>query len=235
VRDEEIDDILKQASAAAPTPAPELLRGIAESIRPTLRPVRPLWPPWLLSALLVLACAAVSFIGAARVGLSGFEKMDLLERILVLLTLAILSWLFARAFVAEMIPASRRVMPSGRLLVLGCLALAAMLALLFRDYTIQQFVPIGINCLLTGLQHALPATLLSWLIVRRGFAMNPVSAGLIAGALGGVAGLGMLELHCPNFETAHLLVWHTAVVPLSAALGALAGWLIRLWPVRSGA
>jgi hypothetical protein len=43
----------------------------------------------------------------------------------------------------------------------------------------------------------------------------------------------MLELHCPNFEAAHLLVWHMAVVPLSAALGAFAGWLIRFWPARS--
>ena len=83
------------------------------------------------------------------------------------------------------------------------------------------------------MQHALPAALLSWLVVRRGFAINPVSAGLIAGALGGIAGVGMLELHCPNFEAAHLLVWHMAVVPLSAALGAFAGWLIRFWSARS--
>ena len=59
MRDEEIDDILKQASAAAPTPAPELLRRVAESIRPTLRPVRPLWPAWLLSTALVLVLSLI--------------------------------------------------------------------------------------------------------------------------------------------------------------------------------
>jgi hypothetical protein len=42
----------------------------------------------------------------------------------------------------------------------------------------------------------------------------------------------MLELHCPNFQAAHILVWHTGVVPVSAALGALLGWELR-FPGRS--
>jgi hypothetical protein len=50
---------------------------------------------------------------------------------------------------------------------------------------------------------------------------------LAAGTLAGLAGVGMLELHCPNFQATHILVWHTAVVPVSAALGALLGWTIR--------
>jgi hypothetical protein len=37
----------------------------------------------------------------------------------------------------------------------------------------------------------------------------------------------MLELHCPNFETAHLLVWRTAVIPVRGALGAGVGWLLH--------
>jgi hypothetical protein len=37
----------------------------------------------------------------------------------------------------------------------------------------------------------------------------------------------MLELHCPNLQAAHILVWHTAVVPVSAALGTLLGCELR--------
>jgi hypothetical protein len=233
VKDDQIDQILKQASATARDPAPELLDRIAQSIRPAMRPVQPLWPPWLLSAALVLVCAAVSFVGAARVGLLGFAKMDSFERALILLTLTTLLALFARALVAEMIPATPRRISAATLLLLACIALAAIFALLFRDYSVEQFVPIGVSCLLTGMKHAIPAALLAWLIVRRGFAVNPVAAGLAAGALGGVAGVGMLELHCPNFETAHLLVWHTAVIPLSAALGALVGQLTRRRPWKA--
>jgi hypothetical protein len=38
----------------------------------------------------------------------------------------------------------------------------------------------------------------------------------------------MLELHCSNFQALHVLVWHTAVVPVSAAAGAAVGWALRI-------
>jgi len=53
--------------------------------------------------------------------------------------------------------------------------------------------------------------------------VNSVSAGLMAGTLAGLAGVGLLELHCPNFQATHILVWHTMVVPVSGALGGLVG------------
>ena len=97
----------KQASAAAPSSRARVAapRGGIDPPDP-LRPVRPLWPAWLLSTALVLVCAAVSFVGAARVGLFGFAKMDSIERVFILFTLATLLTLFARALVAEMVPAS---------------------------------------------------------------------------------------------------------------------------------
>jgi hypothetical protein len=36
----------------------------------------------------------------------------------------------------------------------------------------------------------------------------------------------MLELHCPNFQALHILIWHVAVVPMSAAAGALLGRML---------
>jgi hypothetical protein len=50
---------------------------------------------------------------------------------------------------------------------------------------------------------------------------------LVAGTLSGLAGLIMLELHCPNFEVPHLVVWHTAVVLFSGGVGALLASGIR--------
>ncbi|HXK04781.1 MAG TPA: NrsF family protein, partial [Verrucomicrobiae bacterium] len=69
--------------------------------------------------------------------------------------------------------------------------------------------------------HGLAAGLAGWLVLRRGFAVNPMAAGLAAGTLASLAGVGMLELHCPNLEALHVLVWHTAVVPVSAFAGAV--------------
>jgi hypothetical protein len=228
VKDEEIDNALKKAGETPQPLDPQLLARIGNSIKPSVRPVRPLPPVWMMAGGLVLVCLAVSVAGAAHLGLFGFAKMDLVERALVYPALIVLTCLAAVSFVHQMIPASRLRVSPGALLGLICVTLVAVFADLFRDYHVDHFVSIGIACLAAGVVYAIPAGLLSWLLLRRGFALNPVSAGLVAGMLAGLAGVGMLELHCPNFETAHLLVWHTGVVPLSAALGALLGWVIRL-------
>ena len=228
MRDEEIDDVLKKAAQAPQDLDPFVLERIADSIKPSLRPVRPLPPVWRMAVGLVLVCVAVSLAGAARAGFFGVAKMSLLERSLVFPALGTLAWLAALSFVHQMIPASRIRVSPGALLTLSSVALLAVFADLFRDYRTDHFLSAGIACLLTGLLHAIPAGLLSWLVLRRGFAVNPASAGLVAGTLGGLAGVGVLELHCPNFQAAHIFVWHTAVVPVSAALGAVLARGIRL-------
>jgi hypothetical protein len=227
VKDEEIDDVLKKAAQAPQHLDPILLERIAESIKSSVRPVRPLPSVHVTAMGLVLICAAVSLAGAARAGFFGFAKMSLLERSLVFPTLGLLACLTAVSFAHQMIPASRLRVPPGALLALSTVTLLAVFAGLFRDYRTAHFFSAGVACLVTGLLYAIPAGLLSWLLLRRGFAVNPVSAGLVAGMLAGFAGLAMLELHCPNFQAAHILVWHIAVVPVSAALGALLGWALR--------
>jgi hypothetical protein len=221
--DGEIDEILKQAAQAPPDVDPALLDRVTGSIQSSLRPVRPLPPAWILAGGLVLICAAVALAGAARSGFHGLQGLSVLERTLIFPALAILIWLAATAFVGEMIPGSRRVNP-GVLLGAGSLALLAIFVVLFRDYRTDHFVSQGLVCLAVGLLHAIPAALASWLLLRRGFAVNPVAAGLMAGTLGGLAGVTMLELHCPNFEALHVMLWHTAVVLVSGGLGAFLAW-----------
>jgi hypothetical protein len=228
VKNEEIDDVLKKAVRTPQDLDLRLLERIDESIKPSLRPVRPLPPVWLMAVGLVLVCSAVSLAGAARSGFFGAAKMNLLERSLVFPALGLLASVAAVSFVHQMLPASRLRLSPGVLLALSSVALLAAFAGLFRDYHTDHFFSAGIACLLIGLLHAIPAGLLSWLMLRRGFAVNPASAGLVAGTLGGLAGVGMLELHCPNFQAAHILVWHIAVVPVSAALGAMLGWELHL-------
>ena len=236
MKDEEIDRILRKSAEsrhdAERQPvepiAASIMNPVKASIGASLRPVRPLPPAWLLTALIACVCAAIAFAAAAHSGFFGFEKMDTLERLLIFFALGALTLWAANHFVDEMIPGSRRRISAGALLAATVAVLLGILALLFRDYQTSQFVSAGIACLFTGLLYAIPAGLLSWLILRRGFAVNPVSAGLAAGTLAGLAGVSMLELHCPNFQAAHILVWHVAVVPVSAALGTLAGRILHL-------
>jgi len=234
MRDREMDEILELAAQARHDVEPALLQRVAGSIKSSMRPVRPLPPTWVLASELILICAAVALAGAARAGFYGIEKMSVLERSLIFPVLGILGWVVAAEFVSEMIPGSRRRIAPGALLGIGSLALLGLFAVLFRDYRTNDFVSAGIVCLMTGLLHAVPTGLVSWWLLRRGFAVNSVAAGLAGGTLAGVAGVTMLELHCANFQALHVLLWHTAVVPGSGAAGASLAWALR-FRARSGA
>ncbi|MGA3133103.1 MAG: NrsF family protein [Terracidiphilus sp.] len=228
MKEEEIDDVLTKAARNLHNLDPRSLRAVADTIRSSTRPVRPLPPTWVLAGGLVLVCAAIALAGAARAGFYGIEKMDLLERALIFSALIGFACAVGIGFIHEMIPGSRRRVAPGALLAIVSGVLVSLFALLFRDYQTSDFFSAGIACLFTGLLFAVPTALLAWLLLRRGFAVNPVSAGSVAGTLAGLAGLGMLELHCQNFQAAHVLVWHIAVIPLSAAVGAFVAWALRL-------
>jgi hypothetical protein len=236
VKDGEIDKILKQAAKAPEDVAPVLLDRIATSIESSLGPVRPLPPSWVLEGRLVLICAAVALAGAARSGFYGIQRLSVLERGLIFPALGVLTWLAGTAYVSEMIPGSRRRVSPQLLLVAGSMALLAIFAGLFRDYRTDHFLSRGLVCLTVGLVYAIPTGFASWLLLRRGFAVNSVSAGLVAGTLAGLAGVTMLELHCPNLQAPHVMLWHTAVIPLSAGAGAMlasaAPFLRRRWRSR---
>ena len=228
MKDEEIDDALRETSRGPRVLKAEALQRVSDSIKTSLRPVRPLPSTWVLAGGLVLVCGAVALAGAARAGFYGIEKMDILERAPIFSALIGFAFVVGIGFIHEMIPGSRRRVAPGALLAIVCALLVSEFALLFRDYQTSNFFSEGIACLLTGLLFAVPTALLAWLLLRRGFAVNPVSAGSVAGTLAGLAGLGMLELHCQNFQAAHVLVWHIAVIPLSAAVGAFVAWALRL-------
>jgi hypothetical protein len=223
LNDREIDERLNSIRLPY-DPEAETLGRIAESIARSMRPVHPLPPRWVLAGGAALVCVVVAVAGAAVMGFQGIAKMSMLERSAVFSALGILVLVAANELVSAMIPGSRRRISSGRLLAVTGLCLAAVLSMCFRDYQTTHFVHAGLVCLGIGLVHAIAAGLLSWLLLRRGFAVDAVSAGLAAGTLAGLAGIGMLELHCSNFQTAHVLVWHVGVLLVSAGLGGLCGW-----------
>jgi hypothetical protein len=227
VSDQRIDEAIERATRPAHTVSGELLDRIAHSIGSTLSAVRPLPSPWALAGGLMVIALSVALLGALRAGFQGFEALSVSSRLVIFATLTGLLLLVARQVVAAWTPGSpRRLSPAGLLVSVSC-ALLIVFAALFHDYHLQRFVSAGVVCLLTGLLHAIPAAFLSWWLLRRGYAVDSVSAGLLAGLFGGLVGVTMLELHCPNFEAPHLLVWHTLVVPVSGALGMLSGFLVR--------
>lgn len=227
MRNADVDERLDQA-ARAPHPLPlGLLERIVDSVGPAVPPVRPLASTPILSAGLFLIVAAVALLGAARVGFQGVEALSFVQRLVIFGTLALLAALVAARTVREWIPGSVTPVAGFTLLAAVSGALLAVFALLFHAYSMTQFVTAGLNCLLAGLLHAAVAAPFLWWLLRRGYAVNAVSAGLVAGALAGLAGVSLLELHCTKLEAPHVLLWHTLVVPFSAVIGAWAGWLLR--------
>jgi len=224
----QINAFLKeQARAAAQVPDARLLNSIAGSLPLRPKPVRPLLSDALLASGVFLACALVAIGGGWRAGFNGFQKMDWLMRGSIFIMETLLLWFAGTEFLRSMIPGSRRRLSSTGVLGLCCILLLAVFGLLFREPRSADFLHSGIACLTTGFLHAVPAALLSWIVLRRGFAVSPLASGMLAGTAAGLAGVGVLEFHCTNFEAAHVLLWHVAVVPLTAATGAAVAVLSR--------
>jgi hypothetical protein len=227
VKDSEIDEALDNAARVPREMPAELLERISAAIAPTMQPVRPLPPTWVLAGGLILISGAVALLGGARAGLQGFEALSPGARVLIFGSLALLAVIAAVRLVGEWIPGSPRRFAPEALLTLVIAALLGAFALVFHDYRAEHFLSAGLSCLSTGILHAVPAALLGWWWLRRGLAVNSVSAGIAAGVLGGLAGVAVLELHCTDSDAVHVLVWHTLVVPASGALGAIVGWALR--------
>ncbi|UWZ85544.1 DUF1109 domain-containing protein [Occallatibacter riparius] len=223
MNDRELDRLLHDAKVPE-GPGAETLSRIAHSVAGSMRPVRPLPPMWLLAARLVFVYAVVAVAAAASLGFPGVRHMDTAARAGVFSVLAILVLVAAPELVRTIIPGARRRFSSGTLLGIAAVAIAAVLFLFFRDFHTTHFWRAGIVCLALGTGTGIFAALLARVALRRGFATDARTTGLVSGTLAGLAGVTMLELHCPNFQTAHLLVWHVGVLLLSSGLGAMIGW-----------
>jgi hypothetical protein len=225
--DRDIDRALESAARLPNRVPPAVLDRIEASIQSSLHPVRPTPSTSVLTAGMLLLCAAVALAGATRFGFFGFQALSVTARVIILSILALLTGIAARELVSHWTPGSRHYLTPRWLVAWVCATLLGVFALLFSDYHATHFISAGLICLTVGLLHAAPAAGLAAWFLRRGLAVEPVAAGAIAGTFGGLSGVTMLELHCANLEAPHVLFWHVAVVPVSAALGALAGWAIR--------
>ncbi len=223
MNDSEIDKIFERGPQEVD---PELLVRVTASIGASLRPVRPMPSAWTMAAglLSILLFLAIAFAGL--LGMHGLHKLTGAEAGAIFPVLGIFACLAAIMSVGEMTPGGRRMNPA-MLLVAVMVGWLCLEAVLLRDYDMGAFIREGYPCLRAGLLTAIPTGVGSWLVLRRGLAVNPASAGLAAGTFAGLAGLVMLELHCPNFRAPHVMVWHTAVIPVSGLMGALTAFIFR--------
>lgn len=213
MRPEEFPEILP-----AESPDRELMTRITVSMTRDLKPERPLRSAAAAVSSLLVVFLAMAVLGAATLGFFGLIRLSSGAIALIFPALAGLTLLAAAASVNAMTPGSKRPFHPAVLMVAACGLMAAIFLLIFRDTSLGRFVPQGLACMRTGLLWAIPTAVFSWILLRRGYAVNRAAAGIACGTLAGLAGLTVLELHCPNFRLWHILVWHLAVVPIAAAI-----------------
>jgi len=211
---------------------PVLLERIEGKLRADLRPVRPRPAAGVLVAMLIAIAGLVAVWGARTLGFYGWHKLAPGTAAAILVPLAIAIAILAIASVNAMIPGARRIAHPAVLLGAACVVMVGVFATVFDDHRTDGFVRQGWPCLRGGLIWAAPAGLAIGLMLRRGFAVDRRAAGIAIGGLAGLAGLTMLELHCPNFRLAHIAAWHTAVVPIAALVGCISGWK-RTWSINA--
>ncbi len=224
---EDIDAILERAADESVVD-PAVVERAKRPILASLRPVRPMPPSWVIAAGLLAVLLVTAFLGVASLGAYGVRKLSGMDRAAIFAALGAASCFAAIASAREMRPAGGRRI-GGWVLGIATLCMLALFAALFHDYGMQKFVKQGIPCLAAGSLFAAVAAIGITIILRRGFVLNTATAGLAAGTLAGLAGLTVLELHCVILNAMHIMVWHVAVVVLSATAGYLIG---RFWPTR---
>jgi hypothetical protein len=205
--------------------SPELADKIRAQIRSEAHPVKPLQPPWLSSLVFVGLFALMGIAFAAKFRFEGWHAQTSIETALFLASFSVLALAAGTMMARASRPGSGRLY-GGLLSVLSFAVYEALVLLLYRNYSTNQFVHLGLICLSLGVLCGVLTAVPIWFVVRRGFVVYPGLAGALAGLFGGLTGLLALTLLCPLLTTPHAGVWHAAVVPVCVAGGALAGRLL---------
>ena len=225
MKPDDIDRIIEQAAGriAAHGEDSRVVESVEGALLKDLRPVRPLSPVWLFSALLVGLFAFFAVLSGSILGLHGIRVLSPSQMAWIFSALLGTATMATVASAREMRPASG-VRFGYFVPVIANVLFLIVFATLLTGYGMRHFVAEGIPCLVAGLSVSLPAAVAIALILRRGFVLDWKKAGTVAGTLAGLAGLGMLELHCANLKAIHVMAWHVAVVIMSGTVGFAIGW-----------
>jgi hypothetical protein len=189
-----------------------------------LRPVRRLLPSWVFLGAFAVVFLALSSAGWLYLGPYNWFLLMPGQKIAVFSTLAASAALLAFSLVRQMVPGQKSLLHPGLLPIAIFVFLCLVVASVFQVRADHNFLRSGEACLKAGLPYAIPAALLFWLILRRGAILSPRIAGATTGMLAGFVSTTVLEVHCPNRDVWHILVWHVGF----ALLGIIAGLLIAI-------
>jgi hypothetical protein len=193
---------------------------------PPVEAMRPLPSPWWIAGGVLAVGAAVVAVGVFRLGSAGWDALAVYQKISIFAGLTIASAAAALLLARQMFPTlAKRTSPA----VCVAAALSAMtvgfLLLLPLEYDADGFVDFGLGCAMHGILYASATGVPVWILIRRGYFVQPAWAGALSGLVSGITALLVLEVYCPLIEGSHVLLWHVGVVAVAVALASGAAWL----------
>jgi hypothetical protein len=206
------------------TPSPERVAAIRKTAAASLKRVRPLPSNAVLIAISTIVFVLAAIAEASIVGFPGFHALSLTQMLVEYSAVLASAVVLSISVVAQMIPGTRLRVPPVLALLGPLVLLGLLIPLLFPDFTMNDFVRTGVFCLRLGTLCALAGGVLAWAFLRLGFVTGPMPAALAAAGISGLLGVGVLALHCPILDAAHILVWHLGVIVVALAGGALVGY-----------
>lgn len=217
MNDRDLDQFIG-APQFPPVPAVRL-RQIEAAVMADLKPVRPLAPEWTYIAAFAGLFAAVCVAGCYLLRADGWLALNGLQRPLVFVPLGVSAGLLVFSLVRQMTPAASYTYVTAAVAAGVFGLLLALMTVLFRPIQQTEFLHDALVCFRAGMTFAIPTAILFWWLLRRGAALSPSLTGAAAGGLAGLAGLAVLEIHCPNLNVYHIVVSHISVALTCAALG----------------
>lgn len=223
---QELDELFRrQADAFDATDAVRSIRQVAQG---DLKPVKVLPGPVFFTLSFLAIAAVLAIAGALVLTGNGWSALTPLARASVFVTLAASAALLAFSLSLQMVPGSR-VYWTPSLIVIGlCVLILLVLTGLFQFKAEPQFLRAGLICMRTGTPFAIPAAILFAIVLRRGAVLSPRRVGMLCGMLAGLVSMAVLEVHCPNLDLLHIVMWHFGIPVLGAFLGYLLGYLAQM-------
>jgi len=206
---------------------PEIQRKVQDLLTSSLTPVKPL-PSQSRLVLAFLAVFAVCAAGLIAVmDKAGFHLMTGSQMGWMAAILAGGGILFSLTLAWRMVPGSRRGLPLSFVLTLSVAGVIGGITLFFPWKASHAFVSEGWPCAAMELMIAVPATVMFWLLARRGALFASAGLGAVLTGLAVFLALTPLQVQCMFQQAPHLLVWHAGTAVILIGLGALIGELRR--------
>ena len=191
-----------------------------------LKPVRPLPSPWLIAVGIFALGGIFVAIGGRQLGVAGWDALEPTQRLAIFAGLTIIGAATSLLLARQMFPTlARWISPAICVAVALAAIVAGPVALLPWEYDADGFTEFGTNCAKYGMMYSAAAIALTWLVIRRGYFLQPGWSGALAGLASGSVALVVLEAYCPLVERSHVLAWHGSVVLISVLLSSIVAYL----------